>query len=106
MEGTVSQFAGIYHEWAPHPSLRGHVRRRWINDLSGSRNECLHVVPDGCVYIVCTADPARKMKSHPEPRRHRRAMLLPLAAPCFIHPQSNATVFLKENPWQPSTYSV
>jgi AraC-like DNA-binding protein len=56
MEGTVSQFAGIYREWAPHASLRGHVRRMWINDLSGSRNECLQVVPDGCVDIVLAGE--------------------------------------------------
>jgi len=56
MEGIVSQFAGLYREWAPHASLRGHVRCLWINDLSGSRNECLQVVPDGCVDIVWTGD--------------------------------------------------
>ncbi len=54
MEGIVSQFAGIYREWAPHASLRGHVRCLWINDLSRSRNRCLQVVPDGCVDIVWT----------------------------------------------------
>jgi AraC-like DNA-binding protein len=52
MEGIVSQFAGIYREWAPHASLRGHVRCLWINDLSGSQSQCLKVVPDGCVDIV------------------------------------------------------
>ena len=52
MEGIVSQFAGIYREWAPHASLRGHVRCLWINDLSGSRSDCLRVVPDGCVDII------------------------------------------------------
>ena len=56
MEGIVSQFAGIYREWAPHASLRGHVRCLWINDLSGSRSECLQVVPDGCVDIVWTGE--------------------------------------------------
>ena len=56
MEGIVSQFAGIYREWAPHASLRGHVRCLWINDLSRSRNECLQVVPDGCVDIVWTGE--------------------------------------------------
>ena len=56
MEGVVSQFAGIYREWAPHVSLRGHVRCLWINDLSGSRTECLQVVPDGCVDIVWTGE--------------------------------------------------
>jgi len=54
MEGIVSQFAGTYREWAPHALLRGHVRCLWINDLSGSRNKCLQVVPDGCVDIVWT----------------------------------------------------
>ena len=54
MEGIVSQFAGIYREWAPHASLHGHVRCLWINDLSASRSECLQVVPDGCVDIVWT----------------------------------------------------
>src|SRR5258705_836544 len=57
MEGIVSQFAGIYREWAPHASLRGHVRCLWINDLSGSSSECLQVVPDGCVDIVWTGEP-------------------------------------------------
>ena len=56
MEATVSQFAGIYREWAPHASLRGHVRCLWINDLSGSRSEWLQVVPDGCVDIVWTGE--------------------------------------------------
>ena len=56
MEGIVSQFAGIYREWAPHASLRGHVRCLWVNDLSGSRNVCLQVVPDGCVDIVWTGE--------------------------------------------------
>jgi len=56
MEGIVSQFAGIYREWAPHASLRGHVRCLWINDLSGSRSECVQVVPDGCVDIVWTGE--------------------------------------------------
>ena len=56
MEATVSQFAGIYREWAPHATLRGHVRCLWINDLSGSRSESLHVVPDGCVDIVWTGE--------------------------------------------------
>ena len=55
-EGIVSQFAGVYREWAPHASLRGHVRCLWINDLSGSRSECLQVVPDGCVDIVWTGE--------------------------------------------------
>ena len=56
MEGTVSQFAGAYREWAPHASLRGHVRCLWINDLSRSRSESLQVVPDGCVDIVWTGE--------------------------------------------------
>jgi AraC-like DNA-binding protein len=66
MEGIVSQFAGISREWAPHASLRGHVSCMWINDLSGSRSECLQVVPDGCVDIVwagetlCIAGPDTK----------------------------------------------
>ena len=55
-ERIVSQFAGIYREWAPHASLRGHVRCLWINDLSGSRSERLQVVPDGCVDIVWTGE--------------------------------------------------
>jgi len=56
MEGIVSQFAGMYREWAPHASLQGHVRCLWINDLSGSRSEWLQVVPDGCVDIVWTGE--------------------------------------------------
>jgi AraC-like DNA-binding protein len=56
MEGIVSQFAGVYREWAPHALLRGHVRCLWINDLSGSPNKCLQVVPDGCVDIVWTGE--------------------------------------------------
>jgi AraC-like DNA-binding protein len=56
MEGIVSQFAGIYREWAPQASLRGHVRCLWINDLSRSCSECLQVVPDGCVDIVWTGE--------------------------------------------------
>ncbi len=56
MESIVSQFAGIYREWAPHASLRGHVRCLWINDLSTSRSECVQVVPDGCVDIVWTGE--------------------------------------------------
>src|SRR5262245_22877340 len=56
MEGIVSQFAGHYREWAPRPSLRGHVRCLWIDDLSGSRGEPLQVVPDGCVDIVWTGE--------------------------------------------------
>lgn len=56
MEATVAQFAGVYREWAPRASLRGHVRRLWINDLSTSRSEWLQVVPDGCVDIVWTGE--------------------------------------------------
>jgi AraC-like DNA-binding protein len=56
MEGIVSQFVGDYREWAPHVSLRGHVRCLWINDLSGTRCESLQVVPDGCVDIVWTGE--------------------------------------------------
>ncbi len=52
----VSQFAGTYREWAPHSSLRGHVRCLWINDLSRSSSECMQVVPDGCVDIVWTGE--------------------------------------------------
>lgn len=54
MEGTLSQFAGIYREWTAHASLRGHVRCLWINDLSRPRAGCLQVVPDGCVDIIWT----------------------------------------------------
>ena len=56
MEATVSQFAGIYRERAPHASLREHIRCLWINDLSQSGNEWLEVVPDGCVDIVWTGE--------------------------------------------------
>ena len=56
MEATVSQFAGMYREWAPQASLREHVRCLWINDLSESRSETLQVVPDGCVDIVWTGE--------------------------------------------------
>jgi Domain of unknown function (DUF6597) len=56
MEGIVSQFAGSYREWSCHASLRGHVRYLWINDPSRSRNECLQVVPDGCLDIVLTGE--------------------------------------------------
>jgi AraC-like DNA-binding protein len=56
MEATVSQFAGIYREWAPHASLSEHVRCLWTNDLSGSRSEWLRVVPDGCADIVWTSE--------------------------------------------------
>jgi AraC-like DNA-binding protein len=56
MDGTLSQFAGVYREWAPHASLRGHVRCLWTNDLSGSRAEWLQVVPDGCVDVVWTGE--------------------------------------------------
>ena len=54
MQGIVSQFAGSYREWAPHASLRGHVRCLWINDLSRPCSEYLQVVPDGCVDIIWT----------------------------------------------------
>jgi hypothetical protein len=30
MDGIASQFAGIYREWAPQASLRGHVLCLWI----------------------------------------------------------------------------
>lgn len=56
MEATVSQFAGVYREWAPRASLREHVRCLWINDLSESRSETLQVVPDGCVDVVWTGE--------------------------------------------------
>ena len=54
MVGAVSQFAGIYHEPAPDAALREHVRCVWVNDLTGSQNEWIRVVPDGCVDIVWT----------------------------------------------------
>jgi AraC-like DNA-binding protein len=54
MIGTISQFAGIYREWAPDVALRGHVRCVWLNDLSESQKECVRVVPDGCADIVWT----------------------------------------------------
>lgn len=54
MVGTISQFAGIYREWAPNASLREHVRCVWVNDLSKSQKEWLRVVPDGCADIVWT----------------------------------------------------
>src|SRR5215469_13061321 len=54
MVGTVSQFAGIYHERAPEVALREHVRCVWVNDLSQSQNEWVRVVPDGCADIVWT----------------------------------------------------
>lgn len=54
MAGTISQFAGIYHERAPHGALREHVRCVWVNDLSQSQNEWVRVVPDGCADIVWT----------------------------------------------------
>jgi AraC-like DNA-binding protein len=54
MAGTISQFAGIYHERAPHGALREHVRCVWVNDLSESQNEWVRVVPDGCADIVWT----------------------------------------------------
>ena len=54
MAGTISQFAGIYHERPPHGALREHVRCVWVNDLSESQNEWVWVVPDGCADIVWT----------------------------------------------------
>lgn len=54
MVGAVSQFAGIYRERAPDAALREHVRCVWVNDLTGSQNEWIRVVPDGCVDIVWT----------------------------------------------------
>jgi AraC-like DNA-binding protein len=54
MAGTISQFAGVYHERAPHGVLREHVRCVWVNDLSESENECVRVVPDGCADIIWT----------------------------------------------------
>lgn len=54
MIGAVSQFAGIYREWAPDAALRDHVRCVWVNDLSKSQNEWIRVVPDGCADIVWT----------------------------------------------------
>jgi AraC-like DNA-binding protein len=54
MVGTISQFAGIYREWAPDLALREHVRCLWVNDLSKSQKEWLRVVPDGCADIFWT----------------------------------------------------
>ena len=54
MDGTVSQFAGIYREQAPHAALREHVRCLWVNDLSESQTEWVRIVPDGCADIVWT----------------------------------------------------
>lgn len=54
MVGTVSQFAGIYHERAPEAALREHVRCVWVNDLRQSQNEWVRVVPDGCADIIWT----------------------------------------------------
>ncbi len=54
MDGTVSQFAGIYYERTPHAALREHVRCVWVNDLRASQNEWLRVVPDGCADIMWT----------------------------------------------------
>lgn len=56
MNGTVSQFAGDYREWAPHAALREHVRCLWLNDLTVSSTRSIQVVPDGCVDIVWTRD--------------------------------------------------
>lgn len=54
MASTISQFAGIYHEHAPHGTLCEHVRCVWVNDLSKSQSEWVRVVPDGCADIVWT----------------------------------------------------
>lgn len=54
MVGTISQFAGIYHERAPHGALREHLRCVWLNDLSESQRDWVRVVPDGCADIVWT----------------------------------------------------
>jgi AraC-like DNA-binding protein len=54
MIGTISQFAGIYSEWAPDTALREHLRCVWVNDLSKSQAEWLRVVPDGCADIFWT----------------------------------------------------
>jgi AraC-like DNA-binding protein len=56
MNGTVSQFAGDYREWAPHAALREHVRCLWLNDLTASSTTSIQVVPDGCVDIVWSRD--------------------------------------------------
>lgn len=52
MVNAISQFAGIYREWAPHAALREHIRCVWVNDLSQSQREWLRVVPDGCADII------------------------------------------------------
>ena len=54
MDGSISQFAGIYSERAPNALLREHLRCIWVNDLSQSRSEWVRVVPDGCVDILWT----------------------------------------------------
>jgi AraC-like DNA-binding protein len=54
MDGSISQFAGIYRERAPDAALREHVRCVWVNDLSESQTEWVRVVPDGCADIVWT----------------------------------------------------
>jgi len=54
MIGAISQFAGIYREWAPDTALREHVRCVWVNDLSKTQVEWLRVVPDGCADIFWT----------------------------------------------------
>ena len=59
MNGTVSQFAGDYCEWAPDAALSEHVRCLWVNDLSLGPARTIQVVPDGCVDIVWTRDSLR-----------------------------------------------
>jgi AraC-like DNA-binding protein len=54
MNGTISQLAGNYREWAPNVALRNHVCCLWVNDLSFSSTRLIQVVPDGCVDIVWT----------------------------------------------------
>lgn len=56
MNGTVSQLAGNYREWAPTAALRDHIPCLWVNDLSLSSTRSIQVVPDGCADIVWTRE--------------------------------------------------
>jgi AraC-like DNA-binding protein len=75
MMGTVSKFAGIYREWAPHAALRDHVRCLWTSDLTGSPHQQVQVVPDGCADIfwngreLCVAGPDTRPILAPLPRQ-------------------------------------